>query len=136
MRHELIQSNKSTPIHSNPLQNRFFAKRTCLRKSRWRTSERRETSWFKQIINGLCACTIPSRYVSHTIPYHTKPYYTILQDAVNLYLIMEFLPGGDMMTMLIRYDTFDEDTSTSGIYNTNLYCPTVALSFVISTQPF
>lgn len=25
---------------------------------------------------------------------------------------MEFLPGGDMMTMLIRFDTFDEDTST------------------------
>ena len=33
------------------------------------------------------------------------------QDSVNLYLIMEFLPGGDMMTMLIRFDTFDEDTS-------------------------
>jgi hypothetical protein len=25
---------------------------------------------------------------------------------VNLYLIMEFLAGGDMMTLLIRYDTF------------------------------
>jgi hypothetical protein len=24
---------------------------------------------------------------------------------------MEFLPGGDMMTMLIRYDTFSEETS-------------------------
>jgi serine/threonine protein kinase len=27
-------------------------------------------------------------------------------DTVNLYLIMEFLAGGDMMTLLIRYDTF------------------------------
>lgn len=33
------------------------------------------------------------------------------KDAVNLYLIMEFLPGGDMMTMLIRYDVFSEETS-------------------------
>eukprot|EP00127_Corallochytrium_limacisporum_P002959 Clim_evm6s144 gene=Clim_evmTU6s144 len=33
------------------------------------------------------------------------------QDQSNLYLITEFLPGGDMMTMLIRYDTFSEDTT-------------------------
>lgn len=33
------------------------------------------------------------------------------QDTANLYLVMEFLAGGDMMTMLIRYDTFDEDTT-------------------------
>lgn len=39
-----------------------------------------------------------------------RMYYSF-QDAANLYLIMEFLPGGDMMTMLIRYDTFDEDTT-------------------------
>ena len=34
------------------------------------------------------------------------------QDQDNLYLVMEFLAGGDMMTMLIRMDTFDEETST------------------------
>lgn len=33
------------------------------------------------------------------------------QDNVYLYLIMEFLPGGDLMTMLIKYDTFSEDVS-------------------------
>lgn len=33
------------------------------------------------------------------------------QDAVNLYLIMEFLPGGDMMNLLIKMDTFDEETT-------------------------
>ncbi|KAF9534302.1 kinase-like protein [Crepidotus variabilis] len=33
------------------------------------------------------------------------------QDTVNLYLVMEFLPGGDLMTMLIKYDTFSEDVS-------------------------
>jgi protein-serine/threonine kinase len=33
------------------------------------------------------------------------------QDPVYLYLIMEFLPGGDLMTMLIKYDTFSEDVT-------------------------
>ncbi|EDQ86176.1 uncharacterized protein MONBRDRAFT_33947 [Monosiga brevicollis MX1] len=39
-----------------------------------------------------------------------KMYYAF-QDRINLYLIMEFLPGGDMMTMLIRYETFSEETT-------------------------
>lgn len=34
--------------------------------------------------------------------------YFSFQDPTNLYLIMEFLPGGDLMTMLIKYDTFSE----------------------------
>jgi len=33
------------------------------------------------------------------------------QDPTYLYLIMEFLPGGDLMTMLIKYDTFSEDVT-------------------------
>jgi len=33
------------------------------------------------------------------------------QDAVYLYLIMEFLPGGDLMTMLIKYEIFGEDVT-------------------------
>ncbi|KAI0053526.1 AGC/NDR protein kinase [Auriscalpium vulgare] len=33
------------------------------------------------------------------------------QDPAFLYLIMEFLPGGDLMTMLIKYDTFSEDVT-------------------------
>ncbi|RKP19315.1 serine/threonine-protein kinase orb6 [Rozella allomycis CSF55] len=31
------------------------------------------------------------------------------QDETYLYLVMEYLPGGDMMTMLIKYDIFPED---------------------------
>ncbi|KAH0603891.1 uncharacterized protein H6S33_007550 [Morchella sextelata] len=31
------------------------------------------------------------------------------QDESKLYLIMEFLQGGDMMTLLMKYDTFTED---------------------------
>ncbi|KAI9357837.1 kinase-like domain-containing protein [Pilaira anomala] len=34
--------------------------------------------------------------------------YFSFQDTSHLYLIMEFLPGGDLMTMLIKYDTFSE----------------------------
>jgi len=33
------------------------------------------------------------------------------QDSTTLYLIMEFLAGGDMMTMLIKHDTFSEDVT-------------------------
>jgi len=35
--------------------------------------------------------------------------YYSFQDPKFLYLIMEFLPGGDMMSLLIHYDTFSED---------------------------
>ncbi|KIJ56684.1 hypothetical protein M422DRAFT_149129 [Sphaerobolus stellatus SS14] len=37
--------------------------------------------------------------------------YYSFQDSAYLYLIMEFLPGGDLMTMLIKYDTFSEDVT-------------------------
>lgn len=40
-------------------------------------------------------------------PWIVQLYYSF-QDITNLYLIMEFLPGGDLMTMLIKYDTFSE----------------------------
>lgn len=44
----------------------------------------------------------------HSSPWVVKLHYSF-QDAKFLYLLMEFLPGGDMMTMLIKYDTFPED---------------------------
>ncbi|XP_076311941.1 serine/threonine-protein kinase tricornered-like isoform X4 [Tachypleus tridentatus] len=37
-----------------------------------------------------------------------KMYYSF-QDMYNLYLIMEFLPGGDMMTLLMKRDTLSEE---------------------------
>ena len=37
-----------------------------------------------------------------------KMFYSF-QDSRNLYLVMEFLPGGDMMTLLIKKDTFSEE---------------------------
>ncbi|KAJ8660377.1 hypothetical protein O0I10_003834 [Lichtheimia ornata] len=40
-------------------------------------------------------------------PWVTQLYFSF-QDSQYLYLIMEFLPGGDLMTMLIKYDTFSE----------------------------
>jgi serine/threonine protein kinase len=30
------------------------------------------------------------------------------QDDVNLYMVMEYLPGGDLMGLLMKYDTFTE----------------------------
>jgi protein-serine/threonine kinase len=35
--------------------------------------------------------------------------YTTFQDPDFLYMLMEFLPGGDLMTMLIKYEIFSED---------------------------
>lgn len=35
--------------------------------------------------------------------------YFSFQDPINLYLVMEFLPGGDMMTLLIKRDTLSEE---------------------------
>lgn len=35
--------------------------------------------------------------------------YTTFQDSYFLYMLMEFLPGGDLMTMLIKYEIFTED---------------------------
>ncbi|KAM7216344.1 Protein kinase-like domain containing protein [Rhypophila decipiens] len=35
--------------------------------------------------------------------------YTTFQDPNFLYMLMEFLPGGDLMTMLIKYEIFSED---------------------------
>lgn len=35
--------------------------------------------------------------------------YTTFQDTYFLYMLMEFLPGGDLMTMLIKYEIFSED---------------------------
>jgi protein-serine/threonine kinase len=41
-------------------------------------------------------------------PWVVSLYYSF-QDIQYLYLIMEFLPGGDLMTMLIRWQVFTED---------------------------
>jgi protein-serine/threonine kinase len=43
-------------------------------------------------------------------PWVVQLYYSF-QDSSYLYLLMEFLPGGDLMTMLIKYDTFSEDVT-------------------------
>lgn len=37
--------------------------------------------------------------------------YFSFQDPTNLYLIMEFLPGGDMMTLLMTKDTLSEEAA-------------------------
>ncbi|XP_070562359.1 serine/threonine-protein kinase 38-like [Ptychodera flava] len=43
-------------------------------------------------------------------PWVVKMYYSF-QDPQNLYLIMEFLPGGDMMTLLMKKDTLSEEAT-------------------------
>lgn len=48
-----------------------------------------------------------------------KMYYSF-QDVMNLYLIMEFLPGGDMMTLLMKKDTLSEESTQFYIAETAL----------------
>jgi len=48
-----------------------------------------------------------------------KMFYSF-QDAGNLYLIMEFLPGGDMMTLLMKKDTLSEECTQFYIAETAL----------------
>ena len=48
-----------------------------------------------------------------------KLYYSF-QDAEYLYLIMEYLPGGDMMTLLTRKDILTEDEARFYIAETVL----------------
>lgn len=43
-------------------------------------------------------------------PWVVKLFYSF-QDTVNLFLIMEFVPGGDLMSMLIKFDKFSEDVT-------------------------
>lgn len=43
-------------------------------------------------------------------PWVVRLYYSF-QDALYLYLIMEYVPGGDLMSQLIRYDRFPEDVA-------------------------
>jgi len=60
-----------------------------------------------------------SNYAYQKNPWVVQLYYSF-QDANYLYLIMEYVPGGDMMTMLIKYDTFDEDQTRFYIVETIL----------------
>lgn len=48
--------------------------------------------------------------VDQNSPWVVQLYFSF-QDPIYLYLIMEFLPGGDLMSMLIKYDTFSEDVT-------------------------
>ncbi|CAM9183608.1 unnamed protein product, partial [Sphacelaria rigidula] len=43
-------------------------------------------------------------------PWIVKLMYSF-QDDVNLYMVMEFLPGGDLMGLLMKYDTFTEQAT-------------------------
>jgi protein-serine/threonine kinase len=45
-----------------------------------------------------------------TSPWVVQLYYSF-QDPLYLYLIMEFLLGGDLMTVLMKYDIFSEDVT-------------------------
>lgn len=56
---------------------------------------------------------------AEAVSWVVKMYFSF-QDSINLYLIMEFLPGGDMMTLLMKKDTLSEDCTQFYIAETAL----------------
>ena len=68
---------------------------------------------------GSCVCEILTFQVEHVKAERNLlaevdsncivKLYCSFQDEEYLYLIMEYLPGGDMMTLLMRKDTLTED---------------------------
>eukprot|EP00755_Sulcionema_specki_P006248 Sspe_Gene.34935::Locus_16962_Transcript_3_3_Confidence_0.500_Length_1713::g.34935::m.34935 len=53
---------------------------------------------------------VQSRMAATNNPWVTELYYSF-QDKDYLYLVMEYLPGGDLMTWLIKYDVFEENVA-------------------------
>lgn len=60
--------------------------------------------------------------VDHT--WVVKMFYSF-QDAEALYLVMEFLPGGDLMTLLMKKDTLSEEASQFYMAETALAIQTI-----------
>ena len=60
--------------------------------------------------------------VDHT--WVVKMFYSF-QDTENLYLVMEFLPGGDVMTLLMKKDTLSEEATQFYIAETALALETI-----------
>ncbi len=59
-----------------------------------------------------------------------KMFYSF-QDTNNLYMVMEFLPGGDLMGMLIKKDTFSEKATMLYVAETAMALASVhALGYV------
>lgn len=52
-------------------------------------------------------------------PWVVKLHYSF-QDEKNLYLVMEYLPGGDLMTILMKYDILTEEQTRFYIAETAL----------------
>jgi len=60
--------------------------------------------------------------VDHT--WVVKMFYSF-QDEQNLYLVMEFLPGGDLMTLLMKKDTLSEEMTQFYVAETALAIQTI-----------
>lgn len=67
--------------------------------SKWEMLKRQETACFRE----------ERQILLHSQPWLTSMY-TCFQDEECLYLLMEYYPGGDLLTLLSKYDgIFDED---------------------------
>ncbi|KAL3232437.1 Serine/threonine-protein kinase CBK1 [Nakaseomyces bracarensis] len=77
---------------------KIYAMKTLLKSEMYKKDQLAHVKAERDVLAGTDSPWIVSLYYS-------------FQDAQYLYLIMEFLPGGDLMTMLIRWQLFTEDVT-------------------------
>ncbi|CAA6666183.1 unnamed protein product [Spirodela intermedia] len=86
--------------------------RLCREKSTGNIYAMKKLKKFEMLCRGQVEHVKAERNLLAEVASHciVKLYYSF-QDAEYLYLIMEYLPGGDMMTLLIREDTLTENVA-------------------------
>ena len=77
---------------------KIYAMKTLLKSEMYKKDQLAHVKAERDVLAGTDSPWIVSLYYS-------------FQDPQYLYLIMEFLPGGDLMTMLIRWQLFTEDVT-------------------------
>jgi serine/threonine protein kinase len=78
------------------------------------------------VLHRLSLALIPSLDNPWVVKLHFS-----FQDPNNLYLVMEYLAGGDLMTILMKYDILTEDQTRFYIGQTALAIASVhAMNYV------
>ncbi|CAL4902619.1 unnamed protein product [Urochloa decumbens] len=99
----------------------FGEVRLCREKSSGKIFAMKKLKKSEMLVRGQVEHVRAERNLLAEVGSHciVKLYYSF-QDAEYLYLIMEYLPGGDMMNLLIREDTLKEDVARFYIAETVL----------------
>ncbi|KAF2304323.1 hypothetical protein GH714_029914 [Hevea brasiliensis] len=97
---------------NNPQNDMVMAVRLCREKKSGNIYAMKKLKKSEMLKRGQVEHVRAERNLLAEVASHciVKLYYSF-QDAEDLYLIMEYLPGGDMMTLLMREDTLTENVA-------------------------